>query len=44
MARKAVWQFLRSKDPRIGMVHRFAAAGIPLAELVNGPKAAGKRK
>jgi transcriptional regulator with XRE-family HTH domain len=45
VARKAVWQFLRSKDPRIGMLRRFAtAAGIPIEELVTGAKATAKRK
>jgi hypothetical protein len=44
VARKAVWQFLRSNDPRIGMLRRFAAAAdVPLEEPVMGPKA-GKRK
>jgi hypothetical protein len=44
VARKAVWQFLRSKDARIGMLRRFAAAAdVPLEELVMGPKA-GRRK
>ena len=44
VARKAVWQFLRSKDPRIGMLRRFAAAAdMPIEELIVGPKA-GKRK
>jgi hypothetical protein len=37
-ARKSVWQFLRTADPRIGM-RRFAdAAGIPLEELVAAAK------
>lgn len=45
VARKAVWQFLKSKDPRIGMLRRFAkAADVPLDELINGPKQPGKRK
>jgi hypothetical protein len=36
VARKAVWQFLRANDPRIGMLRQFAAAAeIPLDELVN---------
>jgi transcriptional regulator with XRE-family HTH domain len=40
-ARKAVWQFLRSKNPRIGTLRKFAAAaGMPLEELV----AEGKKK
>lgn len=34
-ARKSVWQFLRTADPRIGMLQKFAAAaGVPLEELV----------
>ena len=34
-ARKSVWQFLKSKDPRIGMLRRFAAAaGMTIEELV----------
>jgi transcriptional regulator with XRE-family HTH domain len=45
VARKAVWQFLRSKDPRIGMLRKFAAAAdVPLDELINGPKQPGKRE
>ena len=45
MARKAVWQFLKSKDPRIGMLRRFAAAAdMPIEELVNGPKTAKRKK
>jgi hypothetical protein len=45
VARKAVLQFLRSKDPRIGMLRRFAtAAGITIEELVTGAKVASKRK
>jgi transcriptional regulator with XRE-family HTH domain len=34
-ARKSVWQFLKSKDPQIGTLRKFAAAaGIPIEELV----------
>jgi transcriptional regulator with XRE-family HTH domain len=45
VARKAVWQFLRSKDPRIGMLRRFAAAsGIPIEELVREQPVPPKRK
>lgn len=34
-ARKAIWQFLRSKDPRIGTLRKFAdATGISISELV----------
>jgi hypothetical protein len=44
VAGKAVWQFLRSKDPRVGMLRRFAAAAdVPLEELVMGPKAKRKK-
>jgi transcriptional regulator with XRE-family HTH domain len=39
VARKAVWQFLRSGDPRIRTLRKFAdAAGIPIEELVAGAK------
>jgi transcriptional regulator with XRE-family HTH domain len=45
VARKAVWQLLRTGDPRIGTLRKFAeAAGIPIEELVAGPKRAGKAK
>lgn len=44
VAGKSVWQFLRSKDPRLGMLRRFAAAAdVPLDELINGPKAKRKK-
>ncbi|HXD87466.1 MAG TPA: hypothetical protein VN641_13300 [Urbifossiella sp.] len=44
-ARKAVWQFLRSKDPRIGTLRKFAAAaGIPLEELIAEPTTAKAKK
>ena len=46
-ARKSVWQFLRTVDPRIGMLRRFAAAaGVPLEELVAPakPKRGGGKK
>lgn len=34
-ARKSVWQFLKTTDPRLSMLRRFAAAmTVPLAELV----------
>ena len=43
VARTAAWQFLKAKDPLIGMPRRFAAAAdLPVEELVGGPK--GKRK
>jgi transcriptional regulator with XRE-family HTH domain len=45
VARKAVWQFLRSKDPRIGMLRRFArAAGMSIQELVDERKNPTRRK
>jgi transcriptional regulator with XRE-family HTH domain len=45
VARKAVWQFLRSKDPRIGMLRRFAtAAGMTIEELVGERKPARRKK
>ena len=35
-ARKSVSQFLKSHDPRISMLRRFAKAmGVPLSEIVN---------
>ena len=34
-ARKSIWQFLKSADPRISMLRRFAKAlGITLEELL----------
>jgi hypothetical protein len=43
VARNAVWQFRRSKEPHIGMLRRFAqAADLSIEELVGGR--AGKRK
>lgn len=45
VARKAVWQFLKSKDPRIGMLRKFAAAvGIPIEELVAVKRATARRR
>ena len=42
-ARESVRQFLRSGDPRIGMLRKFADAfGIPIDELVTG-KRKGKK-
>ena len=36
-ARKSVWQFLRTDDPRLSMLRRFAKAmGVRLEELVSG--------
>jgi hypothetical protein len=35
-ARQAVWQFMRTSDPHISLLRRFAAAlGMPLSELVD---------
>lgn len=35
MARKSVWQFMRTSDPRISMLRRFAKAmNIPLSDLL----------
>jgi hypothetical protein len=45
VARQSVWQLLRTGDPRIGTLRKFdEAAGIPIEELVAGPKRAGKAK
>lgn len=45
VARKAVWQLLRTADPRIGTLRKFAdAAGIPLEELVAGAKPTKRAK
>lgn len=39
-----VWQFLRSKGPRIGMLRRFAAAAdVPLHDVINGPERLGMK-
>jgi transcriptional regulator with XRE-family HTH domain len=39
IARKSVWQFLKSKDPRIGMLRKFAAAaGVSIENLVGESK------
>jgi hypothetical protein len=36
VARKAVWQFLRTSDPRLSMLRRFAKAmQISLEELIS---------
>ena len=38
-ARQAVWQFLRTSDPHISVLRRFAdAVGIQIGELVEMPK------
>ena len=35
-ARQSVWQFMRTGDPHISVLRRFAKAlGIPLAELID---------
>lgn len=42
-ARQSAWQFMRSGDPRISMLRRFAvASGMPLEELVGVKKARKK--
>ena len=34
-ARKSVSQFLKTKDPRVGMLRKFSrAVGVPLAEII----------
>lgn len=34
-ARQSAWQFMKSRDPHISMLRRFAgAAGMPLQELI----------
>jgi transcriptional regulator with XRE-family HTH domain len=44
MARQAVYQFLKSKDPRISTLRRFAtAAGIAIEELVGASTKSKKR-
>jgi transcriptional regulator with XRE-family HTH domain len=36
-ARQSAWQFMKSSDPRISMLRRFAqAAGLPIEELTGG--------
>jgi hypothetical protein len=45
IARQAAHQFLKGKDPGIGTLRKFAeAAGIPIEELVAGPKKPSKPK
>src|SRR5690349_5317749 len=42
-ARQSAWQFMKTTDPRMSVLQRFAdAMGIPLDDLV--PKRRGKRK
>jgi transcriptional regulator with XRE-family HTH domain len=44
-ARKSVSQFLKSKNPTIAMLRKFAdAAGIPIEELVAKEKPKSKKK
>jgi transcriptional regulator with XRE-family HTH domain len=34
-ARKSAWQFMKTEDPRLSMLRRFAkAVGVPVEELV----------
>lgn len=43
VARKAAWQFMRTKDPRISMLRRFAKAmAVPLSSLTGTE--AGKQR
>jgi hypothetical protein len=43
IARQSIWQLLRTGDPGIGRLRKFAeAAGIPIEELVAGPKKSAK--
>jgi hypothetical protein len=38
-ARKSVWQFMKTSDPRMSMLRRFAhAMGISVEELASGKK------
>ena len=38
-ARQSAWQFMKSRDPHISMLRRFAAAaGMPVEELVSEKK------
>lgn len=40
IARQAAWQFMKTKDPRIGMLRKFAkAVGVDLEELTPGSAA-----
>jgi transcriptional regulator with XRE-family HTH domain len=42
-ARQAAWQFMKSGDPRISMLRRFAKAlDIPLADLIDEKKSRSK--
>jgi transcriptional regulator with XRE-family HTH domain len=42
-ARKSVWQFMKSSDPRISMLRKFAvAAGIPIEQLIAEKKGRSK--
>ncbi len=44
VARKAAFQFLQGKVPRIDTLRKFAdAVGVPLAELVTEPKSKKKK-
>lgn len=39
IARKAVWQFLKTGDPRLSMLRKFAKAmDVPLADLIEEKK------
>jgi transcriptional regulator with XRE-family HTH domain len=42
-ARQSIFQFLKSGDPRISMLRKFAKAmGVPLAELLDEKKSRSK--
>lgn len=42
-ARMSAWQFMKTSDPRISMLRKFARAlDIPLADLVEEKKGRGK--
>lgn len=39
IARKSVWQFMKTNDPRLSMLRRFAkAVGVSIEELVGEKK------
>jgi transcriptional regulator with XRE-family HTH domain len=43
VARKAVWQFMKTSDPRLSMLRKFAKAmEIPLEELIAEKKSRSK--
>lgn len=43
VARKAVWQFLKTGDPRLSMLRKFARAmDVPLEDLIAEKKTKGR--